>query len=116
VQRGQLATFPPGQAREDWTILRAFSAVVGKTLPYDTLAAVRARLEQVNPVFSTIGSLPRFGAADRTSPAASGEIGSAAFVYPVPNYYQTDPISRASPTMAACVAELQPQQLAVAAE
>ena len=55
VQRGFTAVYPPGEAREDWTILRAFSAVVGKTLPYDTIEALRARLEQVNPVFARIG-------------------------------------------------------------
>ena len=41
VQRGFAATQPPGEAREDWAILRAFSAVLGTPLPYDTLAAVR---------------------------------------------------------------------------
>jgi NADH-quinone oxidoreductase subunit G len=103
VQRGQMAVFPPGDARADWTILRAFSAVVGKTLPYDSLAALRARLEQVNPVFSRLDILPRFGAADLSAPAGdAAAFGSAPFVPAVPNYYQTDPISRASPTMAEC--------------
>ena len=51
VQRGGKAVFAPGDAREDWAILRAFSAVIDKPLPYDDLDALRARLEQVNPVF-----------------------------------------------------------------
>ena len=61
VQRGFAATHPPGEAREDWKILRAFSQTIGLPLPYDDLPALRARLEQVNPVFGRIGFLPRFG-------------------------------------------------------
>ena len=104
VQRTQQAIFPPGDAREDWTILRAFSAVVGKTLPYDSLTALRARLEHVNPVFARLDILPRFGATDLSGPAASGPLQPESFVLPIATYYQTDPISRASPTMAECVA------------
>jgi NADH-quinone oxidoreductase subunit G len=116
VQRGALATYPPGEAREDWKILRALSFVLGKTLPYDSLAGVRARLEQVNPVFARVGYLPRFGCSDTTGPAGDiSAIGSAPFVPSVPNYFQTDPISRASPTMAECVAANAPA-LPVAAE
>lgn len=104
VQRGFLALFPPGEAREDWKILRAFSEVVGHTLPYDDLDAVRRRLEQVNPVFGRVGFLPRFGCTDRAGPAGDpGAVTNTAFVAAVTNYYQTDPITRASPTMAACV-------------
>ena len=68
VQRGFRAVYPPGDAREDWTILRAFSAVIGKPLPYDTIEALRARMEQVNPVFGRLGYLPRFGCSDHTGP------------------------------------------------
>ena len=104
VQRGLRAVYPPGEAREDWTILRAFSAVIGKTLPYDTIAAVRARLEQTNPVFARIGFLPRFGCSDHTGPVGDPAVLSdAPLTSSVANYYLTDPISRSSPTMAACV-------------
>lgn len=102
VQRGALALFPPGEAKEDWKILRAFSAMIGKPLPYDTLDAVRARLVEVNPIFGVLDALPRFGANDQTGPAAGGDIGTAPFAPVVSNYYMTDPISRASATMAAC--------------
>src|SRR6202035_1919509 len=68
AQRAFKAVDPPGDAREDWTILRAFSAVIGKTLPYDTIEAVRQRLEQVNPVFGRVGFLSRFGCSDHTGP------------------------------------------------
>ncbi len=116
VQRGSFATFPPGDAREDWKILRAASAVLGKPLPYDTLEALRARLEGANPVFARINQLPRFGCSDHSGPAGDpAALGEAAFVSCVPNYYQTDPISRASATMAKCAALYQPS-LAAAAE
>ncbi len=114
VQRGFMAAHPPGDAREDWKILRALSAHLGHTLPYDTLEAVRARLETVNPVFANIGFLPVFGCADTTGPDA-GPMADATFPPVVKNYHQTDTISRASPTMAACVAALEPAP-AMAAE
>jgi NADH-quinone oxidoreductase subunit G len=103
VQRGLLAVYPPGEAREDWKILRAFSDVAGHTLPYDGVDAVRARLEQVNPVFGRIGFLPRFGCSDLSGPAGDpAALSDAPFEPAIANYHQTDAISRASPTMAAC--------------
>jgi NADH-quinone oxidoreductase subunit G len=99
VQLGRKAVFPPGDAREDWKILRALSDPLGHKLPYDSLGALRQRLIAVNPVFAHI---------DDVAPAPWGEFGAVgaagggAFVYPIENYYQTDTISRASPTMAAC--------------
>ncbi len=105
VQRGALAVYPPGEAREDWKIIRALSELAGHTLPYDDLAALRARLEQVNPVFGRIDFLPRFGCSDQSGPAGDPALLSdAPFAPVVENYYQTDPISRASPTMAECTA------------
>ena len=116
VQRGFRSVYPPGEAREDWTILRAFSDVVGHRLPYDTIEALRERLAQVNPVFGRVGFLPRFGAADQSGPAGDPAVlGDAPFVPCIANYYQTDPISRASPTMAACTASVASPAL-VAAE
>ncbi len=112
VQRGFMAVRPPGEAREDWAILRAASGVLGRTLPYDSLEQLRARLEQVNPVFATIGTLPRFGCSDRSGPDVAAAPGDAPFRRWFDTYYQTDPISRASPTMAACVAEIAPMPMA----
>jgi NADH-quinone oxidoreductase subunit G len=104
VQRGFPAVDPPGEARADWTILRAFSAVIGKTLPYDTIEALRQRMEQINPVFDRVGFLPRFGCSDHTGPTGDPALLSdLPFASSVANYYVTDPISRSSPTMAACV-------------
>ena len=117
VQRGALAVFPPGEAKEDWKIIRAFSAMIGKPLPYDDLAAVRARLIEVNPVFDRLDILPRFGCGDHSGPAAAGPPGDAPFARTVLNYYMTDPISRASATMAACTAAQLPKPIpAMAAE
>jgi NADH-quinone oxidoreductase subunit G len=117
VQRGFLAVYPPGEAREDWRILRAFSEIVGHRLPYDTIDALRARLEQVNPVFGRLGFLPRFGCVDQGGPAGDPTaLSDAPFKPAIANYYQTDPISRASPTMAACTATFSATPLVQAAE
>ena len=101
-QRTALSIFPPGDAREDWTIIRAFSDVAGHRLPYDSLAQVRARLAQANPVFEAINEIlpapwESFGDA-----AADGEPDPAPFRSPVQNFYMTDPIGRCSETMAQC--------------
>ncbi|MCW3475201.1 NADH-quinone oxidoreductase subunit NuoG [Limobrevibacterium gyesilva] len=109
VQRGQLAVYPPGEAREDWKILRAFSGFIDKPLPYDNLTAIRARLEQANPVFARTNVLPRFGCSDTAGPAGEPTALSGAPFRPfIENYYQTDPISRASPTMAECTETYMP--------
>ena len=99
VQLGRLAGFPPGDAREDWTILRALSEPLGKRLPYDNLGALRQRLVQTNPVF---GAVDQIAAADWGDFGQAGNLEAAPFVSPVGNFYMTDPISRASETMAAC--------------
>jgi NADH-quinone oxidoreductase subunit G len=104
VQLGRRATFPPGDAREDWAIIRALSQALGKTLPYNNLRDVRAGLIRANPLFAHI---------DERVPAtwgafgAEGAIDAVPFVYPIADFYRTDPISRASPTMAACVAAIE---------
>ena len=100
-KRGFAATQPHGEAREDWTILRAFSAVLGQPLPYDTTAAVRERMVAVNPVFATVQVLPMRGCTDAAGPA-TGALDGAGFAAAVEDYYQTNPIARASPTMAEC--------------
>lgn len=107
VQRGYRALLPPGEAREDWRILRALSDLVGRRLPYDDYEAVRMRLAEVNPVFARLG-LPRFGATDTEGPPAGDVAVDAGMPFQpfVVDYYQTNPISRASPTMAECSAVL----------
>jgi NADH-quinone oxidoreductase subunit G len=99
AQMARMATFPPGEAREDWKILRALSEVLGRTLGFDSLAQLRRRLADASPVFAEI---------DAVVPAAWGPFGAAGqmdgapFRRAIENYYMTDPISRASATMAKC--------------
>ena len=102
VQLGLRAVFAPGDAREDWTVIRALSEKLGKTLPYDNITQVRARLKFVNPLFAGVDKAQ---AAEWKAFGAAGAIAASGFDYPVKNYYMTDPISRASRTMAQCTEE-----------
>ncbi|WP_114391806.1 NADH-quinone oxidoreductase subunit NuoG [Oleisolibacter albus] len=99
VQQARMAVFPLGEAREDWKILRALSAELGKTLPYDTLSQLRQHLVSVNPVFGQIDTIVP---APWVAFGTAGEIGGGHFISPIENFYMTDPISRASVTMAKC--------------
>ncbi|MCB4822500.1 NADH-quinone oxidoreductase subunit NuoG [Roseicella aerolata] len=116
VQRGRLAVYPPGEAREDWKIIRAVSEVLGKRLPYDSLDAVRARLGQVNPAFADGGFAPH-GCTDLTGPAGDASaVSDAPFAPVLQNYWQADVISRASATMAECARVYSTPQTQLAAE
>ncbi|MBW9066224.1 NADH-quinone oxidoreductase subunit G [Rhizobium herbae] len=105
VQMGNRAGFAPGDAREDWAIIRALSDVLGKRLPFDSLSELRAKLYAAYPHFAEI---------DTIAPAASGEIAALAqkagemaksvFASPVKDFYLTNPIARASAVMAECSA------------
>jgi len=99
VQRGKRATFPPGDAREDWAILRALSDVLGKTLPYNNILELRAHMAKTAPALAEIDTLAPSSWRDY---GTSGEMENAPFESPIRNFYMTDPISRASETMAAC--------------
>ena len=101
VQRADRAVFPPGDAREDWTILRALSDPLGKTLPFDTLAALRGAIATACPHLAEDGLHPVSAAADATGGAVSGAI-----AYPIDDFYLTNPIARASETMQRCSAEI----------
>ncbi|MSP81557.1 MAG: NADH-quinone oxidoreductase subunit G [Alphaproteobacteria bacterium] len=106
VQRTVRAVFPPGQAREDWAILRALSAALGRALPFDSITALRSRMERVAPALARTGEIAPapWGAFGTTGPMEDRPFASA-----VANYYMTDPVSRASATMARCTAELLPR-------
>ena len=103
VQMGQRAVFPKGEAREDWTILRALSERLGKTLPYDSLDQLRARLFADHPTFGQIDWAPR-GQADLSAIGAAGEVGDAPLSSAVKAFHLTNPVARASVTMAECAA------------
>jgi NADH-quinone oxidoreductase subunit G len=105
VQYGRRATFPKGDAKEDWTILRALSGVMGKTLPYDSLAALRQKMIAEHPSFGQVDYAPgHAGAADFDAGAigAEGALSDAPLKSVIADFYLTNPIARASKTMAEC--------------
>ena len=102
VQLGRRASFPPGEAREDWTIIRALSGVLGLTLPYDDLDALRAAMEEDAPHFADVDMV--FPAAELPD-GEKGAFDDAAFDTAVKDFYLTNPIARASRVMALCSAE-----------
>jgi NADH-quinone oxidoreductase subunit G len=99
VQLARRAVFPPGEAREDWKILRALSDAIGRPLPFDTLRELRRRMWEAQPVLANADVLMRapWGSFGETGPVAAGP-----FAYPIADFYRTDAISRASQTMAQC--------------
>jgi NADH-quinone oxidoreductase subunit G len=101
VQRGERAVFPPGDAREDWTIFRALSETLGHTLPFDTLAELRAAMAADTPALGTLG-LATFD----WDPPALDAAGAGEVAYPIQDFYLTNAVCRASPTMQRCSAEL----------
>ncbi|MGL4426237.1 MAG: NADH-quinone oxidoreductase subunit NuoG [Alphaproteobacteria bacterium] len=99
VQRGYAACMPPGEAREDWKILRALMEVLGMKPRYDTLEEIRQRLGTANPIFQEIETLQQ---APWSVFGKKGPIENDPFQEWVPNFYMTNTISRHSVTMAAC--------------
>jgi NADH-quinone oxidoreductase subunit G len=105
VQQTNRAGFAPGDAKEDWAILRALSDVLGHKLPFDSLPQLRARLYEAHPHLAEIDEIAAGNAADIANVAKlGGKIGKAAFVSPVADFYLTNPIARASAVMAECSA------------
>jgi NADH-quinone oxidoreductase subunit G len=99
AQLGRRAAFPPGEAREDWAILRALSAASKIPLPFDSLAELRRQMRAAHP---TLGEIDALSKAEWGSFGAVGPIAATPFAYPIADFYKTDPVSRASPTMAEC--------------
>jgi NADH-quinone oxidoreductase subunit G len=103
VQLAARASFPPGEAREDWAILRALSDVLGHRLPYDSLAQLRAAMFKAHPHLQRIGQIAPGDAADIAKLTnLSGTPDKAPFKLPIDDYYLTNPIARASAVMAEC--------------
>ncbi len=99
--------FPKGEAREDWAILRALSERLGAKLPYDSLDQLRTRLFADHPSFGQIDYAPGAATAagfDLAKLGKAGKLGDAPFESPIQDFYQTNPIARASVTMAECSA------------
>jgi NADH-quinone oxidoreductase subunit G len=103
VQEAERASFPPGEAKEDWAILRALSDVLKQRLPYDTQEALRAAIVAEAPHFAVLDKLPR-GAdpAIWNTVGAEGPLDTAPLGSAIADYYLTNPIARASVTMAEC--------------
>lgn len=105
VQMGNRAGFAPGEAREDWAIIRALSDVLGKKLPYDSLGALRAKLYADYPHFAALDEIaPGTGAEIAALAKKAGTMTKSAFASPVKDFYLTNPIARASAVMAECSA------------
>ncbi|WP_054308104.1 NADH-quinone oxidoreductase subunit NuoG [Mesorhizobium sp. 1M-11] len=105
VQQTNRAGFAPGDAREDWAILRALSDVLGKKLPFDSLAQLRQKLYGEHPHLARIDQIAATEAGDVAKAAKlGGRLTKAAFTSAVADFYLTNPIARASAVMAECSA------------
>jgi NADH-quinone oxidoreductase subunit G len=101
VQMTMRAVFPPGEAREDWKIIRALSGVLGKTLPFDSIQQLRAKIYDAHP---HLALLDQIVPADTSAIAQLAErptkAGKERFGRIVEDFYLTNPIARASAIMA----------------
>ena len=95
-QLAMRANFAPGEAKENWAILRALSAELGATLPWDSLAALRRALVQAVPHLAQVGQVPE----NAWQPLEPRDMGKATFINPIKDFYLTNPIARSSPLMA----------------
>jgi NADH-quinone oxidoreductase subunit G len=101
VQRGEKAAFPPGQAREDWAILRAVSELAGKTLPFDSFGQLRQQMVAEFPQLGRDGLIDLAWAPPKLDSKAEGPIS-----YSIADFFLTNAICRNSPTMRRCSEEL----------
>jgi NADH-quinone oxidoreductase subunit G len=116
AQLANRASFPPGDAREDWAIIRALSDVLGKKLPFDSLAALRQALFKATPHLMRLDQIePGDAAGIKTLAGKGGTVEKTPFKSPVEDFYLTNPIARASAVMAEC-ARLASGQILTAAE
>lgn len=116
VQVSNRAAFAPGEAKDDWAIIRALSDVLGHRLGFDSLTALRASLYEAHPHFADIDEVSLADSGDILKLAKkSGRMNKAAFASSVKDFYLTNPIARASAVMAECSA-LASENTKVAAE
>ena len=117
VQMATRASFPPGDAREDWAILRALSDVLKSRLPYDSLAGLRQALYKAHPHLLRVGQItPGDAGAIQKLASLGGTADKAPFGPTVNDFYFTNPIARASAVMAECSAIAQGRAAMTAAE
>jgi NADH-quinone oxidoreductase subunit G len=116
-QFAERAVFPPGDAREDWAILRALSDALGARLPFDSLTALRAALAAAHPHLVAFDAAAPAGAEVFGSIAKlGGALDKAPFTSAIGDFYLTNPIARASRVMAECSALRAGRQTLQAAE
>jgi NADH-quinone oxidoreductase subunit G len=116
VQMASRASFPPGEGREDWAIIRALSEVMGKKLPYDSLTTLRQALFKATPHLMRIDQIEAGTAADiKMLAGKGGSVEKTPLRSSVENFYLTNPIARASAVMAEC-SRLASGQMLTAAE
>jgi NADH-quinone oxidoreductase subunit G len=101
AQMTHRAGFAPGEAKEDWAIVRALSAHVGRTLPYDTLSALRAAMYKLAPQLARLDTVADAGMEGiRALADRGGNVSGDPFKAAVNDFYLTNPIARASAVMA----------------
>jgi NADH-quinone oxidoreductase subunit G len=111
-QLARRANFPPGAAKENWAIIRALSAELGKQLPFDSLPELHAALFKAHPHLGRIDEVPE----NEWKALPMGNLGKGAFANPVKGHYQTNPILRASTVMAELTRLADDRNRAIAAE
>ena len=100
AQQTVKAAFAPGEAKEDWTILRALSALVGQTLPYDSISQLRAAMYKTAPQLAALDTLEaRAVSGLDTLAKIGGTLRPDPFGNAIPDFYLTNPVARASATM-----------------
>ena len=105
VQMASRASFPPGEAREDWAILRALSDKLGRQLGFDSLAQLRQALFKAYPHFQRIDEIAAGSAGDvEKLGGLGGTPVKLPFVSTIEDFYLSNPVARASATMAECSA------------
>ncbi|PHP68413.1 NADH-quinone oxidoreductase subunit G [Zhengella mangrovi] len=105
VQMTARAGFAPGDAKEDWAIMRALSDVLGKKLPYDSLSQLRKALYEAHPHLAALDTIAETGTAGIEALAKKGgRLNKAPFQSAVSDFYLTNPVARASAVMAECSA------------
>ncbi len=104
VQRASRATFPPHEAREDWTIIRALSDALKMSLPFNNLLELRRHMENEFPTFNNIDIIQH---SDWKPFGSNGEIKNLSLEKPVQDFYMSDPIARASEIMGLCKEEFE---------
>ncbi|KZL19070.1 NADH-quinone oxidoreductase subunit NuoG [Pseudovibrio sp. Ad37] len=116
VQLANRAAFPPGEAREDWAIIRALSGALGKPLSFNSFAQLRGAVVEAVPHMANVNCIATGVASDVSKLAArGGDMNGAGFAQAFSDFYLTNPIARASAVMAECSA-LAMQRRAEAAE